>query len=392
MKTVLVFAERMLPSTQTFIPLQVGALTRYRVQYAGLITAERNFMLPQSPLLLTNNRSLKSRFRREVYRWTGVAPNFHERIRSTAPDLIHAHFAEGASAALFLSRQLGIPLIFHLRGGAELFTDAQLVRHMYQMPYLAFRRELWQRVSLVLCVSEFIRDKAIKAGFPETKIRVHYTGVNWKLFSPAGEVSEKDPNLVLYVGRLVRYKGCDYLLRAMSLVQKAHPMAHLVVIGDGDFRPALERLSSDLGIRCTFLGEQSQEEIRKWLDRGRVFCSPSITANDGMSEAFGNVFSEAQAMGVPVVSFRHGGIPEAMLDGVTGLLASERDVDQLAACLMRYLQDDDFWSRSRLEGMRFVRRTFDIDSQTAKLEDIYDEVIRDFRSEEGSRLSNDLRV
>ena len=98
-----------------------------------------------------------------------------------------------------------------------------------------------------------------------------------------------------------------------------------------------------------------------------------------MSEAFGNVFSEAQSMGVPVVSFRHGGIPETMLEGVTGLLAPERDVEQLAAHLTRFLEEDAFWHAAREKGMSWVRENFDVRSQTAKLETIYDRVRRQFR-------------
>jgi colanic acid/amylovoran biosynthesis glycosyltransferase len=156
------------------------------------------------------------------------------------------------------------------------------------------------------------------------------------------------------------------------------------VIGDGAFRGFLGRLNAELGVEAMFLGELPQQAARAWLERARVFCSPSVTLDSGMSEAFGNVFSEAQCMGVPVVSFRHGGIPETMREGVTGLLAPERDVDQLAAHLLRYLEDDSFWAKSREEGMRWVRQNFDVCSQTAKLEDLYDDVIRQFQP--GSRI------
>jgi colanic acid/amylovoran biosynthesis glycosyltransferase len=384
MKKVLVFAERMLPSTQTFIPLQVDELREYAPQYAGLIPADRNFALPHKPILLTKQRSRGARIRRELYRWTGVAPRFHGEIKRAKPQLVHAHFAEGASAALFVSDQLDVPLILHLRGGAELMPDAELRGHLFQLPYLAYRRRLWRRASLFLCVSEYIRGKAIRAGFPQEKLRVQYTGMNCEAFTPSAPLSEKDPNLILYVGRLVPYKGCDYLLRAMQQVQQRRPEARLVVIGDGTFRPSLEQLNAELGIGCTFLGEQPQKTTRSWLERARVFCGPSVTLADGMSEAFGNVFSEAQAMGVPVVSFRHGGIPETMQEGVTGLLAPERDVDLLAAHLSRYLEDDGFWLMSREEGMRWVRQHFDVRAQTARLETIYDAVVRQFRS--GSRV------
>ncbi len=374
----------MLPSTQTFIPLQVNELRRYSARYAGLVPAERNFALPQEPVLLARDRSLISRCRREIYRWTGVAPNFHGSLAKAGANIIHAHFAEGASPAVFLSDRLNLPLILHLRGGAELMTDDVLRRHLFELPYLAYRRQLWKRASAFLCVSEYLRQNAIRAGFPEEKIRVQYTGMNCRAFTPMLSVAEKDRNLVLYVGRLISYKGCDYLLRAMKLVKQQRPEAHLVVIGDGTFRGRLERLNGELALDTTFMGEQTQQTIRTYLERARVFCSPSVTQPDGMSEGFGNVFSEAQAMGVPVVSFRSGGIPETMRDGITGLLAPERNVEMLAAHLTRYLSDDDFWAKSREEGMRWVRQQFDVRTQTDKLELLYDDVIGRFRAE--SRL------
>ncbi len=386
MNTVLVFAERMLPSTQTFIPLQVNELQRYTAQYVGLIPADRNLALPHEPILLTEERTRSARCRREAYRWLGVAPRFHNRLQQVGSQLIHAHFAEGASPALFMSNRLNLPLVLHLRGGAEMMPVADLRRHLFQMPFLAYRRRVWQRASLFLCPSHYIRDKAIRAGFPEEKVRVQYTGMNCNAFAPSLPLSGKDPNLVLYVGRLVPYKGCDYLLRAMKLVQEQKSEAHLVVIGEGTFRTALEQLNRELGVGATFLGELPQRSIRSWLERARVFCGPSVTHEDGMSEAFGNVFSESQSMGVPVVSFRHGGIPETMREGITGLLAPERDVEQLAAHLRRYLEDDGFWAQSREEGMRWVREQFDVHTQTAKLEAIYDGVVRQF--EPGSRLQS----
>lgn len=380
MKRVLVFAERMLPSTQTFIPLQVNELQRYDPQYVGLIPADRNMALPHAPVMLTHDRSLSSRLRRELYRWSGTAPSFHARLQEAGANLIHAHFAEGGSAAVSMSTHLRLPMILHLRGGAELMPDHELRRHLFQLPFLAYRKRLWQRASLFLCVSNFILQKALKAGFPAEKLRVQYTGMDLKRFTLTEESDHKDPNMVLYVGRLVPYKGCDYLVRAMQQVQQRRPDAHLVVIGDGFFRPHLEQLAAELGVRCQFLGEKPQSEIRSWYERARVFCGPSVTLEDGMSEAFGNVFSEAQAMGVPVVSFQHGGIPETMQNGITGLLAPERDVPALAQHLLRYLEDDAFWSKSRQTGMEWVRQTFDVRRQTARLEELYDAVIAGFQS------------
>ena len=265
----------MLPSTQTFIPLQVDELRRYTAQYVGLIPADRNFALPQEPILLAKNRSPSSRCRRELYRWMGIAPRFHASVQRVGSQLIHAHFAEGASPALFMSNRLNLPLILHLRGGAELMPDNELRRHLFQLPFLAFRRQLWQRASLFLCVSQYIREKAIRAGFPEEKVRVHYTGMNCSAFAPSLPVSEKDPNLVLYVGRLVPYKGCDYLLRAMKQVQQRRPQARLVVIGDGTFRATLEQLNRELGVGATFLGSNRRQTFALGWTAPEYFAAPA---------------------------------------------------------------------------------------------------------------------
>lgn len=389
-KKVLVFAERMLPSTQTFIPLQVNALARYQPRYIGLIPAEKNFPMERPPILLSKERTRAARVRRETYRWTGIASGFHAEARESKAHILHAHFTEGGPAAVSLANATNLPLILHLRGGAELMADEDLRKQAFQWPYLAFRGRLWDRASMFICVSEYIRAKALKAGFPEAKLRVHYTGMDLNKFTPVLPVSEMDSNMVLYVGRLVPYKGCDYLIQAMAQVQQRQPEAHLVVIGDGTFRQKLERLAAGLNVRCKFMGELPQSEIHVWLDKARVFCGPSVTLADGMSEAFGNVFSEAQAMGVPVVSNRHGGIPETMQEGVTGLLAEERNVEMLAAHLIRYLQDHGFWAASREKGLRFVRTNFDVNKQTAALERIYDATVSGFLPGVQSQVSVEL--
>ena len=365
----------MLPSTQTFIPIQVNALKKFQPQYAGLIPAETNHKLSGSPVLLTSARNLPSRIRREVYRWTGIAPAYHAQLRKLGPKLLHAHFAEAASSAVSIARALGIPMLLHLRGGAELMSDAELRRRAFQLPYLLWRRSLWEQSSAFLCVSNYIRQKALRAGFPEAKTRVHYTGIDFSRFEPSNDLAAKDKNLILYVGRLVQYKGADHLVRAVHIVRQTRPEARLAIVGNGEFRPTVERLARELKVPCEFAGEQPPPVVRSWFARARVFCGPSLTLPDGMSEAFGNVFTEAQAMGVPVVSYRHGGIPETMLEGKTGLLAPEGDHVELARHLARYLDDDAFWLSSRELGMTWVREHFDINTQTAKLETLYEDVI-----------------
>ncbi len=84
------------------------------------------------------------------------------------------------------------------------------------------------------------------------------------------------------------------------------------------------------------------------------------------------VFLEAQAMGTPVVSSWSGGIPEAVADGETGLLAAERDVPALAAHISRFLDDQPFWQSCSLAGRERVMAQFDIHKQAIALEGLYD--------------------
>jgi colanic acid/amylovoran biosynthesis glycosyltransferase len=239
--------------------------------------------------------------------------------------------------------------------------------------YLKHRHELWEQTALFLCVSNFIRERALDQGFPEHKLRVHYIGIDRDRFPPS--YKSRDRELVLFVGRLVPKKGCQHLLDAMHIVQRTHPDARTVVIGDGPERGRLTAQAERLNIHCQFLGPQNSQQINEWLERAGVFCAPSVTAPDGDSEGLGIVFAEAQATGLPVVSFAHGGIPEVVKAGVTGLLAPERDHVLLASHITRLIEDDRLWSSFSSEGIQWVADQFDIRQQTKTLEDIYREVI-----------------
>ena len=98
-----------------------------------------------------------------------------------------------------------------------------------------------------------------------------------------------------------------------------------------------------------------------------------MTAANGDAETFGMVFAEAQAMGLPVVSFASGGIPESVAHEKTGLLAPERDWEKLAQYLLQILQSPELWRKFSHAGPEHVRRNFDLATQTKKLEQLYND-------------------
>src|ERR1700722_6566336 len=104
MDRVIVFAERVLPSTCHCIPVQVNQLRLFAPVYVGLAPSNKNLELDRVPILLRTDRSAVSKVSRELYRWTGKGPaaNFHAHLRGVEASLIHAHFGEGGPPALFL--------------------------------------------------------------------------------------------------------------------------------------------------------------------------------------------------------------------------------------------------------------------------------------------------
>jgi glycosyltransferase involved in cell wall biosynthesis len=371
-RTALIFRYELLHVSETFIKSQAGALKEFAVCYTGVQRAAKSLPIPDESIVIMEPASILGRIERRMFLSAGRAPTFYRRLRDKAPVLIHAHFAPDAAIALPLASELRIPLIVTLHGYDVTSSEEYLKRGNGRF-YFQRKKRLFEQATGFLCVSKFIRQKAIEAGFPESKLRVHYTGVDRTFFSPSAK--DRQRNLVLFVGRLIEQKGCSYLIEAMSLVQKKCRDATLVLIGDGPARQSFMELAEHLAVSCQFLGTQPPSVIREWLDRAQVFCGPSITGSNGAREGLPTVFMEAQAMGVPVVSFEIGGIPEVVCDGETGLLAREGDTESLAEHLLRYLTDETFWRTCSKRAVEWTREHFDLHEQTRRLEGVYGEVI-----------------
>jgi glycosyltransferase involved in cell wall biosynthesis len=160
-------------------------------------------------------------------------------------------------------------------------------------------------------------------GCPHRRV-VRYTGIDIQQFQPGPMPIAERRRRVLFIGRLVEMKGCAFI-DAFQDIARSIPDAELVVVGDGPLRGDLEAVARKLGVRVDFVGEVTQDVVKRHLNEARVLCLPSITASNGNFESFGMVLSEAQACGVPVGTSALGG-REAVDEGVTGFLFPERDV------------------------------------------------------------------
>jgi glycosyltransferase involved in cell wall biosynthesis len=124
-------------------------------------------------------------------------------------------------------------------------------------------------------------------------------------------------------------------------------------------------------LNVVFAGTASAAEIREQLARSWLFVAPSITAQSGDAEGLGMVFLEAQALQTPVVSFRSGGLVEAVEEGVTALLSEEKDIAGLADNIANLLENSSLRHHMGQAGRERVEQHFDLRKQCAKLESIY---------------------
>jgi glycosyltransferase involved in cell wall biosynthesis len=369
-KAALIFRERLLPPSETFIVEQARVLKRYKPVLTGVCRTKPSLQHSLPQVLVSDGAGHAARLIAAMYRKMPGGFRVFEKLKAYGPSIVHAHFALDGVQAIPIAEKLELPLIVSLHGFDVTCTEDALRNSASGRHYLVNQKRLFSQASAFVCVSQSIRRAALRAGFPESKLHVHYTGVDCRRFRPSEVI--RDPKLIVFVGRLVEKKGCDYLLRAMELVQKKHPSARLEIIGDGPLRPQLQELANTLGVHATFRGMQNPDEVQQSMSRARILCNPSVTAPSGDMEGFGMVFAEAQALGTPVVSFAHAAIPEAVNHGVTGLLSAEGEILPLAQSLITLLEEDRLWASMSHEAIAWVRNNFDLDCQTVKLEELYD--------------------
>lgn len=374
-RTIIVYRDTLLPSSETFIRAQAESLSRFSPIYVCLRRTS-GLSLPESRVHPLCGTGIVGKAQRARFKFLGASRTQQKALARQKPILFHAHFGPDACDVITLVRALNVPLVVSLHGYDVNASDDRL-----PLLYLRRRDLLKAEAARFLCISDFIRTQALAKGFPAERTVVHYTGIDTELFSP-------DPNVpripvVLFVGRVAFGKGCEYLIRAMSEVQKVMPEARLVVIGEGPQRQELEQEAATLLRNFEFLGVQTPTVVKNWMNRAMVFCSPSFTTAIDQ-EGFGMAFVEAQAMGLPVVSSLIGGIPEAVADRRTGLLVPEKNSEALAAALLILLRNKAMWTTFSQAGRDRVAARFDIRRQATLLEDIYENVLTERTSNAGA--------
>ena len=266
----------------------------------------------------------------------GPALAFEDRKRLAAffrghgVTVVLAEFGYSGTLVAEVCARLDLPLFVCFRG-----HDATLHK-LYPSLRRRYRR-LFRQAAGIIAESRFIAAELAAIGCPETLMQVIPSGVDPERFPP----NSAEPGRILAIGRLVAKKAPDLSLRAFAQVAARFPQAHFDLVGDGALRGRCEALVAELNLvdRVTLHGYLDREACAALMRRAAMFIQHSVTDPEGGIEGFPVAIAEAMASALPVVSTRHSGIPEHVLDGRTGLLVAEGDVDGMAAAMMRLLVD-----------------------------------------------------
>jgi phosphatidylinositol alpha-1,6-mannosyltransferase len=238
-------------------------------------------------------------------------------------------------------------------------------------------RRVARDVDVLTYLGDYTRRRLQRAVAAGAALERLTPGVDAQFFSPAADgavVRERydiaGRPVIVCVSRLVPRKGQDALIRAMPLVRAAVPDAALLVVGDGPYRASLEKLTDRVGVRgaVRFTGPVDWAQLPAHFAAGDVFAMPCRTRRGGLDvEGLGIVYLEASATGLPVVSGRSGGAPDAVLDGVTGEVVDGRDVAAVAQALVGLLRDPGRARRMGEAGREWVRREWTWDASASHL-------------------------
>ena len=288
------------------------------------------------------------------------------RLIRIRPDILHFEFGALAVGRTYLKELLGCQLSVSFRG-----YDLNFVA-LDEPDYYA---ELWDALDGCHLLSEHLWQRALARGCPlELDHKLIPPAVDLTIYpEPRSHQDEalgtpKYPLRILSVGRLEWKKGYEHALQAIRILQERGVSCEYRIVGGGEYRDPLHFARYQMGLEeaVTFCGSMDHPGVLEKLSRADVFLHPSL------SEGFCNAVLEAQAMGVPVVCTDAGGLPENVIDGLTGFVVPRRDPAAMADKLSLLAGNPDLRRKMGAAGRQRVEAHFRMDQQLDAFEDFYE--------------------
>jgi len=293
--------------------------------------------------------------------WSAQRRQVLQLLVETQPTAVFAEYGPNGCLMADLCHEIGIPLYVYFHG-----YDASFLLNTKR--WVSCYRQLFRNVAGVFVPSTYLAENLMAIGCAKELLHVIPCGVEPDRFI----CTKRTPNRILAVGRLVEKKAPHLAIEAFGKVCMHYPDAQLDIVGSGPLADScaakIRRLSLEHKVRMR--GAQGRDIVNALLQEASVFIQHSVKAPNGDSEGMPVAVLEAMASALPVVSTRHSGIMEAVLDGDTGLLVDEHDVDGMASAITTLLDNPVLATRMGEAGRCRVISSFTQQVSLQKLRDI----------------------
>tara|TARA_A100001015_G_C15038990_1_gene738258 strand:- start:1949 stop:3073 length:1125 start_codon:yes stop_codon:yes gene_type:complete len=273
---------------------------------------------------------------------------------------VFAEFGPTGCALMKICKQMNLRLVVNFHGhDATVMPKRNLIKRAY--------RFLNKNADAFVCGSKHFKKVVASIGITEHKISVVPCGIEIDTFDFPNV--NKDPNLVVAVGRFTEKKAPHLTIKAFAKVITSCPNARLEMIGGGQLFEKCQNLIQDLKIENNVIlhGVQSHEFVKNKLALASVFVQHSIVASSGDTESQGISLLEAMAASIPLVVTDHNGFKETVIDGETGYLVKERDIDSMAKKIVFLLKNDSLRNKMGVSGKQRINEYYDSKKLARKL-------------------------
>jgi phosphatidyl-myo-inositol dimannoside synthase len=371
-----------------YFPPQTGGISNYMASVAAALGPDdvccltgipSNGNSPHLPVPLRSYRRPAAFAKAKHIQALGFGAAMAEIMLRERPQVVQLATAYDGYMGLWLRRWLNLPFVVYAHGNEIL--DA--IGSSWPKPRLSLKQ-----ADRVLANSRFTARLVEKAGVAPHKIEIIHPGCDVDRFQPyepeAGlrqrMLAEKAGNrVILSVGNLVARKGHDMVISALPRLLQRMPDVVYLIVGDGPYRSDLEGLAARLGVqdRVIFAGRVPDDRLPEIYALGDVFIMPSREHLDACDvEGFGIVFLEASACAKPTIAGRSGGVGDAVVDGVTGLLVDPLDVEDIAAALWIILSNREVAIQLGQQGRSRVVSDFAWPRIAERVQHILESVVR----------------
>ena len=380
MPKVFHFVRRYLHYTATFIGNQVSTHKRYEasVYYRKLIP-NAAFSFPNAHSI-DKSKGFKARVSNFVYKYsrhiTSSQVNFIlEEIEKEKPSVLHFHYGTDAGMLYQVLKKASVPRVVSFYG----WDYSYFPKRYLGIGKKYLQKRVFRHCDLILAMSINMKKALVSLGCHGEKIKIHYHGLDTKLFDIERDYTPQDEVNIYLLSSLEPKKGHLFLLKAFKKsLEKATLPIKLHFTGKFGKFSSINKSIKKMGLEKQVIWHApytyGSERHLKMLAKADFFIHPSVTDKKGNKEGIPGTMLEAMSSGLAVISTYHAGIPEIITDGENGFLVQEWDIDGLAEKILLLANKPELRKKVGLKAKEYAVNNLDIHKKQQDLENIYDEL------------------